>query len=60
MAGAAAFMTFTILYFTAMANFLDLGENNRFRFIMDPLVLVLSGMFLQNIIVSAWRRTRRG
>lgn len=59
-AGVAAFMTFTILYFTVMANFLDLGENNRFRFAIDPLVIVLSGIFFQNAIVAAWRKTRRG
>ena len=59
MAGTAAFMTFTILYFTLMANFLDLGENNRFRFAIDPLVLVLSGVFLQDMVVSAWGRSRR-
>jgi len=44
-----AFMTFTIVYFTFMANFLDLGENNRFRFTLDPLVLLLVGRSLQNL-----------
>ena len=58
--GVAAFMTFTILYFTVMANFLDLGENNRFRFAIDPLILVLSGMFLQNAISILWRKNRNG
>jgi hypothetical protein len=48
----------TILYFTLMANLLDLGENNRFRFAIDPLVLVLFGVFLQNAILSAWKKTR--
>ncbi|MGE5375888.1 MAG: ArnT family glycosyltransferase [Bacteroidota bacterium] len=49
-AGVVAFMTFTIIYFTFMANFLDIGENNRFRFALDPLVLLLVGMLLQNFI----------
>jgi hypothetical protein len=49
-----AFMTFTIIYFTLMANFLDLGENNRFRFTLDPLVLLLFGMLLQNSIMKLW------
>ena len=58
--GEIAFMTFTILYFTVMANFLDLGENNRFRFALDPLVLLLFGMFLQNSILYLRHRRRRG
>jgi hypothetical protein len=43
-----AYITFTIIYFTIMANFFDLGENNRFRFTLDPLVLLLFGRLLQN------------
>jgi hypothetical protein len=46
------FMTFTILYFTVMANFLDLGENNRFRFALDPFVLLLFGRLVQNLLVK--------
>jgi hypothetical protein len=44
------FMTFTILYFTFMANFLDLGENNRFRFTIDPLIFLLFVKLLQNLV----------
>jgi len=54
-----AFMTFTIIYFTLMANFLDLGENNRFRFALDPFVLLLFGRLLQNLIHRSSRRTTR-
>jgi hypothetical protein len=54
-----AFMTFTILYFTLMTNFLDLGENNRFRFTLDALVLLLFGMLLQNLIRKGQVRIRR-
>ena len=46
-----AFMIFTTVYFTVMANFMDLGENNRFRFVLDPLVLLLFGAFLQSLII---------
>lgn len=49
-----AFMAFTILYFTVMANFMDLGENNRFRFALDPLALVLFGRLIQNSVIG-WR-----
>jgi hypothetical protein len=45
-----AYITFTIIYFTIMANFFDLGENNRFRFTLDPLVLLMFGRLLQNSI----------
>ena len=58
--GVVAFMVFTIIYFSAMANFLDLGENNRFRFALDPLVLVLFGMFLQNAFLSLWKKSKQG
>jgi hypothetical protein len=58
--GVVAFMTFTILYFTVMANFLDLGENNRFRFALDPLVLLLFGMLLQDFIVYIQMRRKQG
>ena len=54
--GTIAFMTSTIVYFTFMANFFDLGENNRFRFALDPLVLMLFGMLLQNFILYAGKR----
>ena len=50
------FMTFTIIYFTFMANFFDLGENNRFRFTIDPLVFLLFGRWLQNFVIGL-RRT---
>jgi hypothetical protein len=50
-----AFMTFTILYFTFMANFFDLGENNRFRFTLDPLVLLMAGRLIQNFVLRRER-----
>jgi len=53
-----AFMTFTILYFTVMANFLDLGENNRFRFTLDPIVLLLVGRLLQDLLIPRFSKGR--
>jgi hypothetical protein len=50
-----AFITFTILYFTVLANFFDLGENNRFRFTLDPIVFLLFGKLLQDVVVR-WKR----
>ncbi len=51
-----AFITFTIIYFTFMANFFDLGENNRFRFTIDPLVFVLFVVMLQNLMLRLRRK----
>jgi len=35
------FMDFNLLYLTLARNSIDLGENNRFRFVVDPFILVL-------------------
>jgi undecaprenyl pyrophosphate phosphatase UppP len=51
-----AFITFTIISFTLMANFLDLAENNRFRFTVDPLALLLFGRLLQNSVLGWVKR----
>lgn len=59
LAGTVTYMIFTILYFTVMANFFDLGENNRFRFALDPLVLLLFGMLLQNFVVYVQKRRNK-
>ncbi len=37
----AAFLTATVLWVSCTGTFLEFGENNRFRFGIDPLVLVL-------------------
>jgi hypothetical protein len=50
-----AFITFTILYFSVLANFFDLGENNRFRFTLDPIVFLLFGKLFQEFVVR-WKR----
>lgn len=51
------FITFTMLYFTVLANFFDLGENNRFRFTLDPIVFLLFGKLLQEFAFR-WKRKR--
>jgi hypothetical protein len=51
-----AYITLTIIYFSIMANFTDLGENNRFRFALDPLVLLLFGALLQNSLLHLRRK----
>ena len=35
------FMWFNLLYLALAGNLIDLGENNRFRFIVDPFILML-------------------
>lgn len=52
-----AFITFTIIYFTLMANFFDLGENNRFRFTIDPVVFLFVGKLLQDWMLAYKRKT---
>jgi hypothetical protein len=41
------FIWFNLLYVTIVGNAFELGENNRFRFIVDPLFLVLLGLALK-------------
>jgi hypothetical protein len=35
------FMSFNILYVTLVGNLMDIGENNRFRLVVDPFILML-------------------
>jgi hypothetical protein len=44
----------TLLYLSVVGNFLETGENNRFRFLLDPLVLALLVALVQE-----WRTARR-
>ncbi len=41
------FIWLNLLYVTIVGNAFELGENNRFRFIVDPLFLVLLGLALK-------------
>ena len=42
-----AFIIFNILYVTSISNSLEIGENERFRFNIDPFIMILTGLFLQ-------------
>ncbi len=49
------FMGINILYITLVCNLLEVNENQRFRFNVDPYLLVLLGLFLS----SLWKRFSR-
>jgi hypothetical protein len=51
----ALFAWTTILYVTVVANSLDVGENNRFRFEVEPLIIILTVWLAR----EAWRGTLR-
>jgi len=42
------FMLYNILFVTLAGNLMDIGENNRFRFVIDPLLLVLFIFIIRN------------
>ncbi len=42
------FMAFNILFVTVVGNLMDIGENNRFRYVIDPFLLILFVFFLKN------------
>lgn len=54
----ALFFLITIVYVTVMGNCLEVGENERFRFNIDPLLLVLFGVFLTRSIEHLGRTYR--
>jgi hypothetical protein len=39
------FMVFNIVFVTFAGNLMEIGENNRFRFVVDPFILLLSVFF---------------
>lgn len=47
------FMVYNIFFVTLVGNSMDIGENNRFRFTVDPFILILLVFFLRNIISRA-------
>ena len=53
---AAMTMTVTIAYAFAVVNLVDVGENMRFRFETEALVLAVAAIFLQQL----WDRRRAG
>jgi len=50
------YLCFQILYVALIGNTFEAGENNRFRFMTDPLYLVLFGLFLQYVLIPRFRR----
>jgi hypothetical protein len=45
----ALFMAYNIFFVTVVGNLMDIGENNRFRFTVDPFILILLVFFLRNM-----------
>jgi hypothetical protein len=52
------FMAYNIFFVTAVGNLMDIGENNRFRFTVDPFLLILLIFFLRNMITLRPRRNQ--
>jgi hypothetical protein len=50
--GLMLFMLVNILYVTLIGNVMEIGENNRFRFVIDPLILILFVFFIKNLMAS--------
>jgi len=47
------FMAYNIFFVTLAGNSMDIGENNRFRFTIDPFILILFVFFVQNTIAPS-------
>ncbi len=59
--GTLLLMALTVGYLLVVGNLLELGENNRFRMMSDPLVFVLAAAALDRALRGAARRLgRRG
>jgi len=54
-----AFMVLTVAYVAFFGNLFEAGENNRFRFMTDPMYLVFFGLFLEGTVFPWVRRKRR-
>ena len=48
-AGTVLFLCFNIIYVALVGNCFEVGENNRFRFEIDPFLLILLGLFLTDV-----------
>ena len=58
---AIAYACFIVLYVALVGNSFEVGENNRFRFVTEPLCFVLAGLFVHHGLVPrlAALRARR-
>jgi len=45
------FMLCNILFVTIIGNMMEIGENNRFRFVIDPFIPILFVFFMRDLIV---------
>jgi len=52
------FLWLTLLYAFLVGNFTEVGENNRFRFVLDPLLFPFIGLFIQSLLPFPSKRTR--
>ncbi len=58
---AVAVIGFTVLMVTVVGNIFEIGENNRFRFMVEPITLVIGVWLLTRLIRAiATRRSRPG
>jgi len=51
------FMMFNILFVTIVSNAMDIGENNRFRYVVDPFIFLLALYVFNGNIWSRLRNT---
>jgi tetratricopeptide (TPR) repeat protein len=49
------FMLLTMLYVMLVGNFLEVGENNRFRYMIEPMLIIMLGLFLER----NWSKLKR-
>jgi len=47
--GLLVFIAFNVVYVMLLTNAMELGENNRFRFTIEPLVVVLLALFVHRV-----------
>lgn len=52
------YICFNIFYVAFVGNALETGENNRFRFMTDPLYLVLLGLAIEHLLARRFRIAR--
>ena len=50
------YLCFNIVYVAFVGNLLEVGENNRFRFMTDPFSLALAGLFIETAVMPRVRK----
>ncbi|PKQ28281.1 MAG: hypothetical protein CVT63_03545 [Candidatus Anoxymicrobium japonicum] len=51
------YLCFVVIFVALLGNFLETGENNRFRFMTDPFSLALLGLFMRRWVARRLNRT---